>query len=130
MAYVAVAVLLLVPFIILLVHRRLDVKRIFTARRITAPASASSSKRSPRAVILWASRLSNWSLSRVSYKELLDGEFCLKIFLASFTALSIGVIVALTALSYGTAWVAAELILITPLIILLAKAVGSDPRTK
>jgi ABC-type spermidine/putrescine transport system permease subunit I len=97
-AYGTVAFFLLLPFIILLVRRKAEVKKVFT--------------------------LPSWSSCRLSYKEALSGELWLKLFLATFIALCTGVIVALTALSYGIAWALALSLIFVTILFLLPKLLG------
>jgi hypothetical protein len=93
--YGIIAFFLISAFIILLVRRKSDVKKIFTAP--------------------------DWRSFRFSYKEVLNGEFWLKMFLATFIALCTGVIVALTAFSYGTVWALAEALIFVTMLFLLPK---------
>jgi hypothetical protein len=95
MAYGTVAVCLLIPFVILLVRQKSEVKKAFT--------------------------LPDWTSYRLSFKEAFSAQLGLKLLLTTFITLCMGVIVALTALSYGTAWAVAAALIALIILCLLPK---------
>jgi hypothetical protein len=66
----------------------------------------------------------NWRLLRILPKEGLQAEFWLKMIIATCITISAGVIIALTALSYGTVWAMAEALIFAAMLLLLPKVLA------
>jgi hypothetical protein len=98
LAYATIAFFLTVALIILFVRSKSEIKKSFIAP--------------------------DWRLLRIAPKEGLQAEFWLKMIIAACITISAGVIIALTALSYGTVWAMAEGLIFAAMLLLLPKVLA------